>query len=130
MDKNRISVLTYNNIADIYTEKYFNDKTDDRYIDKFLSYLSRGSRILDAGCGPGRFTRYIKEKGFAVEGIDLSSEMIRIAREKNPGDKFQVMDLRKLRHRNASFDGLIAAYSIIHIPSLEIDAILKGFWRV
>lgn len=123
-------VSTYNKVARTYTDKYFNDTADFPYIDKFLQLLKPGSRILDIGCGPGSFSRYIHEKGFNIEGIDLSEEMLKIAKQKVPNVNFKLMDMRKLDHENNSFDGLLLAYSLIHIPSKEILETLNGFYRV
>ena len=42
--------------------------------DKFLSYLSAGSYILDFGCGSGRDSKYFLEKGYRVDAVDGSEE--------------------------------------------------------
>jgi ubiquinone/menaquinone biosynthesis C-methylase UbiE len=82
------------------------------------------------GCGPGNFTKYIESKDFNVQGIDLSKEMLKIAQQKVPKIKFQLMDMRDLRFSIDSFDGLLVAYSLIHIPSGEIPNTLNGFHDV
>ncbi len=130
MDKSKFAVSTYNKIADIYTQKYFDDLSDMPYIDKFLQYLDTNVQILDVGCGPGTFTKYLLNKGLHVEGIDLSEEMIKIARQKIPNVPFKVMDMRSLAYANNTFDGLLVAYSLIHIATGEIEKALKGFYRV
>ncbi len=130
MDKSKFAVDTYNKIAEIYTDKYFSDLTDTPYIDKFLNQLPRGGKVLDIGCGPGTFSKYLVDKGFAVEGVDLSTEMIKIAKIKVKGASFNIMDMRRLDFGNSFFDGLLVAYSLIHIPSKEIANTLKGFNRV
>lgn len=130
MDKSQFIIPTYNKIADTYTRQYFNDLTDLPYIDKFINKISQGAKILDIGCGPGTFTKYLREKGFDVQGIDLSEEMIKIARRKIPDVDFKLMDMRKLEFEENSFDALLAAYSLIHIPSEEIPHTLKGFFKI
>lgn len=130
VDENQIAVLTYDKIAQIYTDKYFDDKTDIPFIDKFISYLPKGCRILDVGSGPGEFAKYLLEKGFIVEGIDLSDEMLGIAQQKVPEAKFTKMDMRRLTFHEESFNGLLVAYSLIHIPSSDLSDTLKGFYRL
>lgn len=130
MDKSKFAVTTYDKIADKYTQRYFDDLSDSSYIDKFLSYLPKKAKVLDIGCGPGTFINYTRKKGFDVEGVDLSEEMIKIAKQKNPEGNFKVMDMRKLNYDDASYDSLLAAYSLIHIPSEEIPSTLRGFNRV
>ena len=130
MDKSKLAVSTYEKIADIYTKQYFNDLTDIPYIDKFLAKLSNGDKILDVGCGPGQFTKYMTGKGFQVTGIDFSNEMLVTAKKMVPNGNFQQADMRTLSFEDATFDGLLVAYSLIHIPSEHISKTLKGFHKV
>ncbi len=130
MDKSKLAAKTYDKIAAIYTTQYFEDLSETFYIDKFLSKLPNKAKILDVGCGPGQFTKYVLEKGFLVEGVDYSKSMVKIAREKVPGGVFQHMDMRKMDYKNSSFDGLLVAYSLIHIPSSELSKTLKEFRRI
>jgi ubiquinone/menaquinone biosynthesis C-methylase UbiE len=130
MDKSKLAVATYNKIARKYAQQYSSVVSDYSYINKFLSYLPKGAKILDVGCGPGNFTNYLQKKGFNIEGIDLSREMIKIAKLKNPQGHFKIMDMRKLKYDDASFEGLLAAHSLIHIPSGEIPQTLKEFYEI
>lgn len=130
MDSDKYIIPTYNKIADTYAGKYFDDLSDVPYIDTFLTYLKPGAHILDVGCGNGNFSRYIQRKGYTCEGIDLSPEMLRIAKERVPGIPFILKDMKHLDYPDASFDGILAAYSLIHIPSEEIILTLQGFHRV
>lgn len=50
-------------------------------------------RIIDLGCGSGLWARILTEEGYEAFGIDLSEEMIAIARETAPGARFQVASL-------------------------------------
>ena len=43
-----------------------------------------GKRALDFGCGTGRSTRFLQKLGFAVTGVDISEDMLRIARATAP----------------------------------------------
>ena len=130
MDKSKFAVAGYEKIAKKYTRLYYDDKSDLGFFDKFLAYLPEGGKVLDIGCGPGTFTQHLFRKGFAAEGIDLSTAMIKIAREKLPQVEFKLMDMRKLDYPGNYFDGVLAAYSLIHIASEEIPETLKGFYRI
>jgi len=130
MDKNKFAVSTYDKVAKSYADQYFTNLSDASRIDNFLSLLPQNASVLDVGSGPGQFTKCMLEKGFIVEGIDLSKEMIRIAKKRVPYGKFTVMDMRNLTYPDASFDGLLVAYSLIHIPSIQISSTLIGFHRV
>lgn len=130
MDKSKLAVATYEKIAGKYAQQYFDDLVDVPYIDKFLEKLPSGAKILDVGSGPGQFAKHMTAKGFEVVGIDFSDEMVKIAKEKVPEVNFQQMDMRHLDFPDNSFDGLFAAYSLIHIPSEEVVSTLKGFHRI
>lgn len=130
MDKSKLAVATYEKIARDYAQQYFGDLVDLPYINEFLALLPSGAKILDVGSGPGQFSQHMLAKGFQVTGIDFSEEMLKIAREKVPSGSFEHMDMRQLTFPNDCFDGLFAAYSLIHIPSEEIEATLRGFNRV
>ncbi len=130
MDKNNIAINTYEKIAKIYTEQYFTDLTDTPYIDKFLEKLAPQSKILDVGSGPGQFTKYMLNKNFDVIGTDYSDEMLKIAEKMTPETKFYKRDMRDIGFENEYFDGLLIAYSLIHIPSEDIPRTLIGFNRI
>lgn len=123
-------VPTYQKIAKRYAALYFHDTGDHPYINQFLKLLPNGSRILDAGCGNGNYTQYILRSGYRCEGIDLSPAMLSIARDRVPGVKFTLMDMRRLDYSSQSFDGILAAYSLIHIPSAQLHETLSEFYRV
>lgn len=130
MDKNSIAVSTYEKIAAKYARQYFEDLTDSAYIDEFLEKLPKKGVVLDAGCGPGQFSQYMARKGFEVVGIDFSNEMLEIAKQKVQNVHFRHMDMRKLDFDEATFDGILSAYSLIHITSDDIPVTLKNFHRV
>ena len=116
-------VDTYRKIAHTHTDLYFDISFDSEQVDKFLSYLPRKAKVLDIGSGPGNFTKYIFDKGFEIEGVDISPEMLQIAQEKVPGITFSYMDMRKLEFLDEHFDGIISAYSLIHIESADFEII-------
>lgn len=130
MDKNQIAVSTYNKIARQYTTHNFDDTSALPYVDNFLSCLPKNAKILDAGSGPGNLVKHALHRGYKAEGVDLSEEMVRIAREKVHEGKFTLMDMRHLDYADTTFDGIISSYSLIHIPSDEIPDTLKEFYRV
>lgn len=57
---------------------------------------ARGSRILDAGCGPGRVGALLHERGHPVVGVDADPELIAAAREDHPGPQWVTADLAVL----------------------------------
>jgi SAM-dependent methyltransferase len=58
--------------------------------------LPRKSRVLDAGCGPGRVGAALKARGHVVVGVDADRELIEAARADHPGSTWLVGDLATL----------------------------------
>ena len=131
MDKETNVVSVYNRIGDEYFRKYFEFTPEDLpHIERFITYLPKGARILDAGCGPGGGVKYLTDQGYIAEGIDLSPKMIEIAHEQVPEGKFQLMDMGKLEYSDNHFDGIMANYSLIHIPTDELPLVIRELKRV
>lgn len=125
-DKNMIAVDTYNKIAQEYDEEFGNDYSDTPYVDKFLNYLE-GKKVLDIGCGVGNLTKYIMDKGFNVEGIDLSKEMLNIAKQKYSDIKFYEMNMKEITLRK-KYDGIMLAYSLFHLTKKEVIEVLPKYY--
>ncbi|MFZ5967960.1 MAG: class I SAM-dependent methyltransferase [Bacillota bacterium] len=79
-----------------------------------------GMRILDVGCGTGNFSIKLAKMGCKVIGVDISEEMLAIARKKAADAKldmeFHQMDVYHLDFEDNSFDGIfsMAAFEFIH----------------
>lgn len=59
-------------------------KVDFGYLPDIISRHVSGNLAIDFGCGTGRSTRLLKQLGFEVTGINISSDMIEIANELDP----------------------------------------------
>src|SRR6056297_3507142 len=97
----------------------FVDRVETDAAIKLFSPLAN-TRILDAGCGTGNFSLKIHRYGCSVTGIDLSADMLAIARRKALQAKsditFSEMDLSHLTFPDNYFDGVfsMAAFEFIH----------------
>ena len=89
-----------------------------------------GSPVLDAGCGTGRMSRYLPDRGCAVRGIDLSPRMVAEARRAQPDLPFAVASLTGLPFDADAFDGVLLWYSTIHTAPAGQAAILAEVARV
>ena len=128
-EKKNTVIKDYNDIAKEYADEFFGTKAYERYIDNFLKVLN-GKKILDVGCGNGTDCKYIKDKGYDINGIDISENMLKIAKEKVPNVKFEIMDMTNMEYSNNIYDGIISNCSLFHIPSEEVLLTLKEFNRV
>jgi cyclopropane fatty-acyl-phospholipid synthase-like methyltransferase len=98
---------------------------------EFFNYLPKYARILDAGCGAGvPCADLAVQAGFEVVGVDFSSSMLRLAMENVPQADFAKEDMIKPSFRDNSFDGLIALYSIIHVPREMHASLYQRFHEI
>src|SRR5262245_41617841 len=90
----------YDEIADAYLRRIAGElaqKPLDRHLlNRFAESLRGEGLVADVGCGPGHVARYLQDQGVETVGIDLSPEMVRLARDGNPGLDFRVGDMRAL----------------------------------
>ncbi|MDO3648079.1 class I SAM-dependent methyltransferase [Nocardia mangyaensis] len=94
-----------------------------------LRHLTEGP-VLDLGCGPGHFTKVLTDAGTPTTGIDLVPEFITHARTTYPTLDFELGCLRTLNTPPESVAGILAWFSLIHIPPPELPAVLTEFHRV
>jgi SAM-dependent methyltransferase len=89
-----------------------------------------GGPVADVGCGPGYVTGYLHDAGVDVFGIDLSPEMIAIARRDYPTLRFEVGTMTDLDLAADSVAGIVAFWSVIHVPDHAIPGVCEEFRRV
>jgi ubiquinone/menaquinone biosynthesis C-methylase UbiE len=89
-----------------------------------------GTSVGDVGCGTGRLEPYLAAKGLSPQGVDLSPEMIRVARRDYPGFGFDVADLRELPFGDASLAGVVCWYSLMFLAPSDRPAAFAELARV
>lgn len=78
--------------------RHRNEKDAGLFSDHLIANLQlpAGAKVLDLGCGRGRHSMYLNQKGFTVTGMDISEDNIRFCRRfENAGLSFFVHDMRK-----------------------------------
>ncbi len=83
-------------------------------------YVLEGEKVLDSGCASGRFFEVLKDKKIDYFGIDISKELIEIAKKRYPQANFQVTDALNLPFPDNFFDKVFSISVIHHIPSKEL----------
>ncbi|WP_346127628.1 class I SAM-dependent methyltransferase [Lentzea roselyniae] len=94
-----------------------------------LVRIAGGGAVADVGCGPGHVTAHLHDLGVDAFGIDLSPVMIDVARRDHPGLRFEVGSMTDLALDDASIAGLLAWWSLIHVPDDAVPAALAHFHR-
>ena len=90
-----------------------NDIEAKRFIDKITTFFSIRSedKILDIACGKGRYAIYLNNKGYNVEGIDLSKDSIDYAKKfQNERLHFECHDMRKI-YKSSAFDFILNMFT-------------------
>lgn len=92
----------------------------------------RGNKALDFGCGAGRSSRFLATLGFQVVGVDISPDMITIAKENDPGGQYHlIMDGNFDRLDTRSFDLIFSAFTFDNIPTAKKKCkIFKGLQKL
>ena len=73
-----------------------------RDLPEIISNHVRGTNALDFGCGTGRSTRFLRNLGFTTVGVDISEDMLKKARETDPGGDYHLTsddDFSQLKHK-------------------------------
>lgn len=89
-----------------------------------------GGPVVDVGCGTGYATGYLHDLGVDAFGIDLSPEMIAIARRDHPDARFEVGTMTELDLADDSVAGVLAFWSVIHVPDHAVPGVFGEFRRV
>lgn len=89
-----------------------------------------GGPVADVGCGPGYVTAYLHDLGVDAVGIDLSPEMIATAQRDYPNLRFEVGTMTDLDLADNSVAGVLAFWSVIHVPDHAVPGVLDQFRRV
>jgi len=95
-----------------------------------LVHVAGGGPVADVGCGPGYVTGHLHDAGVDVFGIDLSPEMVAIARRDYPGLRFEVGTMTALDLADDSVAGIVAFWSVIHVPDHAVPGVFEEFHRV
>jgi SAM-dependent methyltransferase len=77
------------------------------WLDRLVPEDGAGRRLLDVGCGTGHHLAWLRDRGFAVAGVDGSEEMLAHARVANPGVELRQADVERLPFPDASFDAVL-----------------------
>jgi ubiquinone/menaquinone biosynthesis C-methylase UbiE len=88
-------------------------------------------KMADLGCGNGRLYELIKAKNIDYYGLDLSEDLIKIAKKNHPEAKFEVGSILETPYKDNFFDLTVSVATLHHIPSKENrQAALNEIYRI
>jgi len=125
---------SYDRLADEYAAHLYDElrhkPLDRERLDRLAAQVGGLGPICDLGCGPGQVARYLRDRGAAAFGLDLSEGMLAQARRLNPDLEFRQGDMLALSDPDESWGGAAAFYSLIHIPRERVPQALAELRRV
>jgi SAM-dependent methyltransferase len=100
-----------------------------RRVKMLSSHLKPGMTVLELGCGNGSFTRELARSGADVVAIDVSPELLEMARANSsaPNVQYQIQNAYALSYSEGTFDSVVGS-SVLH--HLEIEKALRDAYRV
>ncbi len=117
-ERSRLVAAGYDAITDTY--RAWTEATPDparsAWLERFSRSLPDEAAVLELGCGQGRPSTVALAARFRVHGVDISAGQVEQARRNVQEATFEVADMRSAVVEPASFDGIAALYSIIHVP--------------
>jgi SAM-dependent methyltransferase len=134
MDPKRIVAEGYDAIAERYLawSDLRPSPTRLRYLALALELIPPGCDVLELGCGAGIPMTAALAESRTITGVDISTTQLEMARRNVPSATFLQADMTTLAFEPASFDAVLAFYSLSHVPrheQAELIARIRGWLR-
>ncbi|MBW5485923.1 class I SAM-dependent methyltransferase [Streptomyces bambusae] len=95
-------------------------------LDWLVPRLPAGARVLDIGSGTGRpVAERLAAAGCEVTGIDVSPAMVELARDRVPGARFELADVRTYEAPRGGFDAVCAFFPLLVMSRPDVEASLE-----
>ena len=125
---------SYDRLADEYALRIFDElrskPLDRALLDRLAADAAGRGEVCDMGCGPGQIARYLRDRGAAVFGLDLSPRMVAAARRLNPDIAFREGDMLALDLPEGALAGIAAFYAIVNMPKESHPLVFREMTRV
>jgi ubiquinone/menaquinone biosynthesis C-methylase UbiE len=132
-DLNKIEKL-YDKVAKEYAETFSDEHEkkpkDQEILHRFSQEIGDRRPVWDFGCGPGQTTKYLKNLGIEISGLDLSEKILEQARTIHPEIHFQKGNILERDFENDSIAGAVAFYAIVHFTEEQVGIACREVFRV
>lgn len=124
----------YNKTATGWSDEWLKEKKQGVVLEKFYKCFDDAEtshpKILDLGCGAGYDSKILAKLGARVSGIDISKNLIDIAKKQVPSCKFFVGDINDPMTALGKFDGIICLATIIHVDITNMKKVMQNISNV
>jgi ubiquinone/menaquinone biosynthesis C-methylase UbiE len=116
--------------AEIFRGEHEKKPKDREILLKFAQNVGKEGPVWDLGCGPGQTTRYLKDLGVEISGLDLSGKILEQAKTSHPDIHFRKGNILDLDFENDSIAGIAAFYAIVHFTKEQARTAFREIFRV
>ncbi len=124
----------YDTIAKEYAETFSGEHEkkpkDQELLHRFSQEIGNRRPVWDFGCGPGQTTKYLRNLGIEISGLDLSEKILKQARTIHPEIHFKRGNILGLEFENNSLAGVVAFYAIVHFTKEQVEIACREVFRV
>ncbi len=124
----------YDTVAKEYSETFFAEHEkkpkDQEILRRFSIEIGDKKPVWDFGCGPGQTTKYLKDLGIEISGLDLSEKILEQARTTHPEINFRKGNILELEFDDDSIGGVVAFYAIVHFTEEQVEIAFLEVFRV
>jgi ubiquinone/menaquinone biosynthesis C-methylase UbiE len=130
---NKIENL-YDMVAKEYAEAFSGEHEkkpkDQEILHRFSQEVGDRRPVWDFGCGPGQTTKYLKDLGIEISGLDLSEKILEQARTLHPDLNFRKGNILELEFDDDSIAGVVAFYAMVHFTKKQVETAFREVFRV
>lgn len=121
------SEAIFNKYAKEYDQKYRDVTFYADSLDFFLKGLRQNAQVLELACGPGNLTSKLltERSDLNILGLDISENMIELAKINNPGAEFLRMDCRFMSRIQKKFDAIIAGFLLPYLSAEDLKMLIS-----
>lgn len=116
--------------AEAFADEHARKPMDREMLGRFAREVGDASPVWDLGCGPGNTSRYLKDLGLAVSGLDVSGGILAEARRRHPDIPFLRGDLLALPFGEERVAAAVAFYAIVHFTRDQAERAFREIFRV
>ena len=116
--------------AEIFTGEHAKKPMDQEILYRFSKEIGNRRPVWDFGCGPGQTTRYLKDLGIEISGLDVSGRLLKEARTINPGICFRKGDILGLEFEDNSIGAVVAFYAIVNFTEEQVGVAFREIFRI
>lgn len=128
MNKTKIAVALFDKLATEYQAKFMDVSAYSDTFNFLCNSITReNAEVLEIACGPGNITNYLltKRPDLKILGIDLSANMIELAKQNNPTARFKLMDCRDIGSFKNKFDAVVCGFCLPYLEKEETNKLIE-----